>query len=54
MKSLETSLAATNLEQVSKVMDMFEKQFENLDVQSECVESAMSNTTSMTTPEDEV
>jgi hypothetical protein len=31
-------------------MDQFERQFENLDVQTEFVEQAMSNTTAATTP----
>ena len=35
-------------------MDQFEKQFESLDVQSEFVQQAMSNSTAMATPEEEV
>lgn len=35
-------------------MDKFEKQFEDLDVQSEYVEGAMSKSSSMTTPADQV
>lgn len=35
-------------------MDQFERQFENLDVQTEFVEQAMSNTTAATTPVEEV
>lgn len=35
-------------------MDKFEKQFEDLDVQSSYMESAMSNTTTMTTPQSDV
>jgi len=54
VKSLEKSLNANNLEQVSNTMDQFERQFENLDVQSEFVEQAMGNTTALTTPEGEV
>jgi division protein CdvB (Snf7/Vps24/ESCRT-III family) len=42
------------LEQVSTNMDQFERQFENLDVQTEFVEQAMSNTTAATTPAEEV
>lgn len=40
--------------QVSQVMDQFEKQFENLDVQSQFVEQAMSNQANLSTPEDQV
>mmetsp|Transcript_4147 Transcript_4147/g.10051 ORF Transcript_4147/g.10051 Transcript_4147/m.10051 type:complete len:213 (+) Transcript_4147:244-882(+) len=54
VKSLEHSLNNLNLEQVSTNMDMFERQFENLDVQTEFVEQAMSNTTAHTTPAEEV
>ena len=35
-------------------MDQFEKQFEDLDVQSEYVEQAMNQSTSLTTPADQV
>jgi charged multivesicular body protein 1 len=35
-------------------MDQFEKQFEDLDVQSEYIEQAMNQTTSLTTPVDQV
>ncbi len=35
-------------------MDQFEKQFEDLDVQSEYVENAMNQTTTLSTPADQV
>lgn len=35
-------------------MDKFESQFENLDVQSQYMETAMGNTTTTTTPADQV
>uniref|UniRef100_A0A061R0J8 Charged multivesicular body protein 1 n=3 Tax=Tetraselmis sp. GSL018 TaxID=582737 RepID=A0A061R0J8_9CHLO len=54
VKTLEKTLNSQNLEQVSQVMDQFEKQFENLDVQSEFVEKAMSNQANLSTPEDQV
>mmetsp|Transcript_29829 Transcript_29829/g.84073 ORF Transcript_29829/g.84073 Transcript_29829/m.84073 type:complete len:134 (+) Transcript_29829:889-1290(+) len=47
-------LAHRGCAQVSQVMDQFEKQFENLDVQSEFVEQAMSNQANLSTPEDQV
>jgi charged multivesicular body protein 1 len=36
------------------VMDKFEQQFEDLDVQSQYMENSMGNTTTLTTPQDEV
>jgi len=36
------------------VMDKFEKQFEDLDVQIETMEGAMQNSSSLTTPQDQV
>ena len=50
VKSLEKSLNTNNLEKVSETMDEFEKQFENLDVQTEFVEQAMGNTSALSTP----
>ena len=43
-----------DLEKMTMVMDQFEKQFEDLDVQSEYVEAAMSQSTTLTTPADQV
>ncbi|QDZ25869.1 intracellular transport protein [Chloropicon primus] len=54
VKALDRALQSNNLEQVSQTMDQFEKQFESLDVQSECVQEAMGNQQAMSTPEDEV
>lgn len=54
VKSLEKSLNTNNLEKVAENMDLFEKQFENLDVQTEFVESAMGNTSALSTPPEEV
>lgn len=54
VKSLDRALASNNLEQVSSTMDQFERQFENLDVQSQCVEAAMSSSMSLSTPPDQV
>ena len=41
-------------QQVSKVMDQFEKQFEDLDLNSEYMENAMQSSTAQTMPEDDV
>lgn len=40
--------------QISLVMDKFEQQFSDLDVQTSYMEEAMSNTTATSTPQDEV
>ena len=40
--------------QVSMVMDKFEQQFEDLDVQTQTMENAMASSTVMTTPSDQV
>lgn len=42
------------ISQISMVMDKFESQFEDLDVQTEYMEGAMAGTTTMTTPQNEV
>jgi len=54
VKSLEKSLNANDLVEVSKTMDTFEKQFENLDVQTEVMQDAMGNTTALSTPPEDV
>jgi len=45
---------ALSWQQISEFMDRFEKQFENLDIQSQYMENAMSGATMQFTPEDEV
>ena len=37
-----------------RLMDNFERQFENLDVQTECMDDAMQSTTTMATPQGQV
>lgn len=54
VKGMEKSMKAMDLEKMTQVMDKFEKQFEDLDVQSEYVENAMSQTTTLSTPADQV
>ncbi|WVZ00297.1 hypothetical protein V8G54_026366 [Vigna mungo] len=54
VKSLESSLATGNLQKMSETMDQFEKQFVNMEVQAEFMESAMAGSTSLSTPEGEV
>lgn len=52
--ALGKSLAGNNLEKMAQTMDQFERQFEDLDVQSNFVEGAMNQQAALSTPEDEV
>lgn len=54
VKGMGRAMETMNLEQISMVMDKFESQFEDLDVQTGYMEGAMSGTTTMNTPQDEV
>ncbi|KAL5010723.1 hypothetical protein ScPMuIL_013028 [Solemya velum] len=54
VKSMESAMKSMNLEKVSQLMDRFEQQFENLDVQSQVMENTMCNTSTLTTPQNEV
>lgn len=54
VKALDSALASTNLQKISETMDQFEKQFVNMEVQSEFVENAMQGSTALSTPEDDV
>ncbi|XP_078439773.1 ESCRT-related protein CHMP1-like [Wolffia australiana] len=54
VKSLDSSLATGNLQKMSETMDQFEKQFVNMEVQAEFMESSMAGSTSLSTPESEV
>ncbi|XP_062008557.1 ESCRT-related protein CHMP1B-like [Rosa rugosa] len=54
VKSLESSLNTGNLQKMSETMDSFEKQFVNMEVQAEFMESSMAGSTSLSTPEGEV
>jgi charged multivesicular body protein 1 len=60
VKGMDKAMQSMNLEQVSKakqismVMDKFEQQFEDLDVQTEYMENSMGQTTATMTPGDQV
>lgn len=54
VKAMETAMKTMNLEKVQTLMDRFEKDFENLDVQSATMEGSMSATTTLTVPKAEV
>ena len=53
-KGLSSALKSMNVEKISKEMDAFEKQFEDIDVRAKYMEDAMGNTTASATPEDQV
>eukprot|EP00760_Papus_ankaliazontas_P011360 PhM_4_TR14733/c0_g2_i1/m.66489/K12197/CHMP1, VPS46, DID2; charged multivesicular body protein 1 len=54
VKGMDTVLNAMNPDQISRLMEKFESQFENMDVMTQCIDGAMSDATALTTPEDEV
>ncbi|TPX71220.1 hypothetical protein SpCBS45565_g01251 [Spizellomyces sp. 'palustris'] len=54
VKGMEKAMNSMNLEQISMIMDKFESQFEDLDVQTQYMESSMGQTTAMATPQDQV
>jgi charged multivesicular body protein 1 len=53
-KSLESAMASMDLEKVSKIMETFERQFEDLDVRAGVMDSTMSSATTLSTPQDQV
>jgi len=53
-KNMEATMRSMNLTKISEMMDRFEKQFENLDIQSSYMEQAMNNTTQQFIPQDDV
>ncbi|CAO3697319.1 unnamed protein product [Rhizopus stolonifer] len=54
VKGMGRAMDTMNLEQISMVMDKFESQFEDLDVQTGYMEGAMAGTTTLNTPQDDV
>eukprot|EP00271_Cylindrocystis_brebissonii_P017788 TRINITY_DN4764_c0_g1_i1.p1 TRINITY_DN4764_c0_g1~~TRINITY_DN4764_c0_g1_i1.p1 ORF type:complete len:203 (+),score=42.98 TRINITY_DN4764_c0_g1_i1:249-857(+) len=54
VKALDASLNANNLMKMSETMDQFEKQFVNMEVQSEFIQDSMAGSTALSTPEGEV
>eukprot|EP00850_Spirogloea_muscicola_P001994 SM000007S20954 [mRNA] locus=s7:1092460:1093074:- [translate_table: standard] len=54
VKALDSALASNNLQKISETMDQFEKQSDNMEVQSQFVQTAMQGSTSLSTPEDDV
>merc|ERR1740138_1067416 len=54
VKGMDKVLGSMNVEAISKVMDSFEKAFEDMDVRSEYVEGAMNSSTTAAMPEEQV
>ncbi|KAH9943268.1 vacuolar assembly protein DID2 [Epithele typhae] len=54
VKGMDKAMESMNLERISVVMDKFESQFSDLDVQTSYMEETMSATTATSTPQDEV
>lgn len=49
-----SALKAMDVERISKTMDSFEQQFEDMDVRAGYMENAMSSSTAMSTPQEQV
>uniref|UniRef100_A0A914EL95 Charged multivesicular body protein 1b n=1 Tax=Acrobeloides nanus TaxID=290746 RepID=A0A914EL95_9BILA len=54
VKAMESAMKSMNLEKIQNLMDRFEKDFEDLDVQSATMEGSMSATTTLNAPQHEV
>jgi charged multivesicular body protein 1 len=54
VQGMDQALKSMNLEEISNLMDRFDKTFESLDVQSMTMEQSMQSTNSMSTPVDQV
>ncbi|TEB30083.1 vacuolar assembly protein DID2 [Coprinellus micaceus] len=54
VKGMDRAMETMNLERISMVMDKFESQFTDLDVQTGYMEDAMSATTAISTPQDQI
>ncbi|KIY69750.1 hypothetical protein CYLTODRAFT_452372 [Cylindrobasidium torrendii FP15055 ss-10] len=54
VKGMDKAMESMNLERISLVMDKFESQFSDLDVQTSYMEDAMSATTAVSTPQDQI
>jgi charged multivesicular body protein 1 len=54
VRSMDAAMKSLNLEKISALMDKFEKQFEDLDVQASYMENTMSQTTTTSVPQNDV
>ncbi|KAE9410058.1 vacuolar assembly protein DID2 [Gymnopus androsaceus JB14] len=53
-QGMDKAMESMNLERISLVMDKFETQFADLDVQTSYMEDTMSATTAVSTPQDQI
>ena len=54
VKAMDAAMKGMNLEKISSLMEKFETQFEDLDVQSSVMENTMSDTTTTSVPQGDV
>lgn len=54
VKAMDAAMKGMNLEKISGLMDRFEQQFEDLDVQSSYMENTMSSTVTTAVPQNDV
>ena len=54
VRGMDKGLQSMNVDQISKLMDRFEQQFEDLDVKTQYMEGTMNATTATTTPTEQV
>lgn len=54
VKAMDAAMKGMNLEKISTLMEKFEQQFEDLDVQSSVMENTMSDTTTTSVPQGDV
>jgi len=54
VKAMDAAMKGMNLEKISGLMDKFESQFEDLDVQSNVMENTMSSTVTTSVPQNDV
>ena len=54
VKAMDAAMKSMNLEKISNLMDKFENQFEDLDVQSSYMDNTMSQTVTTSIPQQDV
>ncbi|KAJ1668574.1 Vacuolar-sorting protein SNF7 [Coemansia sp. RSA 1813] len=54
VRGMDRAMESMNLETISNVMDKFESQFEDLDVQAEYMEGTIGGATALSTPQDDI
>lgn len=54
VKGMGSALKAMDVERISRTMDRFEQQFEDMDVRAGYMENAMSDSTAQSTPQEQV